>query len=181
MASTLAAAGARSVVVRAARDSMRVAVPAPVCAVRAQPRGMAARQQSAEGRRGLAVTRLASVAEAKPAALTAEGLQAPHGGKLVNLLVPAEEQAALVASTTTTLELSDRNACDVELLTVGAFSPLEHFMSQEEYDSVVRDMRLPNGLLFGLPIVLDTDREDLKLGDKQPARYGRCRIIVPWF
>jgi hypothetical protein len=39
-------------------------------------------------------------------------------------------------------------------------------MSQEEYDSVVRDMRLPNGLLFGLPIVLDTDREDLKLGDK---------------
>jgi hypothetical protein len=63
------------------------------------------------------------VAEAKPAALTAEGLQAPHGGKLVNLLVPAEEQAALVASTTTTLELSDRNACDVELLTVGCAAP----------------------------------------------------------
>lgn len=39
-------------------------------------------------------------------------------------------------------------------------------MSQAEYDSVVKDMRLPSGLLFGLPIVLDTDREDLVLGDK---------------
>lgn len=50
--------------------------------------------------------------------------------------------------------------------TPSGFSPLEHFMSQAEYDSVVKDMRLPNGLLFGLPIVLDTNREDVNLGDK---------------
>jgi hypothetical protein len=45
-------------------------------------------------------------------------------------------------------------------------------MNQEEYDSVVKDMRLPNGLLFGLPIILDTDREDVVLGDKVGAALG---------
>jgi sulfate adenylyltransferase len=39
-------------------------------------------------------------------------------------------------------------------------------MNQAEYDSVVKEMRLPSGLLFGLPIVLDTNREDISLGDK---------------
>lgn len=62
---------------------------------------------------------LAAVAPASAAATTADGLQAPHGGKLVNLMVPKAQQAALAASCTKTMELSDRNACDVELLCVG--------------------------------------------------------------
>lgn len=37
-------------------------------------------------------------------------------------------------------------------------------MTEEEYLSVVENNRLPNGLLFGLPVVYDTDREDLKPG-----------------
>lgn len=60
-----------------------------------------------------------AAATQQTATTTAEGLQVPHGGKLVDLMVPAEQQAALVASCTQTLELSDRNACDVELLCVG--------------------------------------------------------------
>ena len=57
----------------------------------------------------------------RSAAATAErtGLITPHGGKLVSLFVPEEQKAAVKASATKTLELSDRNACDVELLTVG--------------------------------------------------------------
>jgi sulfate adenylyltransferase len=54
----------------------------------------------------------------KPA-VTAEGLQVPHGGNLVNLMAPASEHAALKAACKHTMELSDRNACDVELLVVG--------------------------------------------------------------
>lgn len=50
---------------------------------------------------------------------TAEGLQAPHGDKLVNLMVPAEQRQAVIDSCTKTIECSDRNACDVELLCVG--------------------------------------------------------------
>jgi sulfate adenylyltransferase len=50
---------------------------------------------------------------------TAEGLQAPHGDQLVNLMVPASERQAVIDSCTKTIECSDRNACDVELLCVG--------------------------------------------------------------
>ena len=46
-------------------------------------------------------------------------LQTPHGGELVDLMAPAGEHAALKAACTKSIELSDRNACDVELLTVG--------------------------------------------------------------
>jgi sulfate adenylyltransferase len=52
-------------------------------------------------------------------AATADGLQAPHGNKLVSLRTAEEGKAAVVASCTKKMELSDRNACDVELLMVG--------------------------------------------------------------
>lgn len=39
------------------------------------------------------------------------------------------------------------------------------FMTEAEYLSVVDTNRLPNGLLFGLPVVYDTDREDVKPGE----------------
>jgi sulfate adenylyltransferase len=59
-----------------------------------------------------------SAAVAAPVA-TNDGLQAPHGGALVNLMVPADQVDAVVASCTKIMDLSHRNACDVELLAVG--------------------------------------------------------------
>ncbi|GIL47854.1 hypothetical protein Vafri_4503 [Volvox africanus] len=111
---------------------------------------------------------------------TADGLQVPHGpeAKLVNLMAPADQRAALVASCNKRIELSDRNACDVELLCVGAFSPLEGFLSKEEYESVVNNMRLTSGLLFGLPIVLDTNSEDLVPGDTVLLSYQGQDLAV---
>jgi sulfate adenylyltransferase len=96
---------------------------------------------------------------------------APYGGTLVDLMVPSAEQAALKASATKTLECSDRNACDVELLVVGGFSPLRGFMQQEDYDAVVSGHRNSAGHLFGLPIVMDTDRNDVVVGDKLLLTY----------
>ena len=52
------------------------------------------------------------------------GLIAPHGGSLVDLRVPAEQREAAKAGVHHVIECSDRNACDVELLMVGGFSPL---------------------------------------------------------
>lgn len=46
-------------------------------------------------------------------------LQAPHGGKLSDLFVPEDQKAAVISGADKTIELSDRNACDVELLIVG--------------------------------------------------------------
>jgi len=89
---------------------------------------------------------------------TSEGsiLIPPYGGKLVNLLVPPEEREALKAhaSTLPSIQVSDRVICDLELLAVGAFSPLDRFMGQEDHQRVVDEMRLANGYLFPIPIPL---------------------------
>ena len=99
------------------------------------------------------------------------GVIAPYGGTLVDLMVPSAEQPALKALATKTLECSDRNACDVELLVVGGFSPLRGFMHKEDYDAVVSGHRTSAGHLFGLPIVMDTDRDDVVVGDKLLLTY----------
>ncbi len=52
-------------------------------------------------------------------AVTDKKLQAPHGNKLQNLMLPDDKKAAAVQACTKSLELTDRNACDVELLIVG--------------------------------------------------------------
>jgi sulfate adenylyltransferase len=99
------------------------------------------------------------------------GVIAPYGGTLVDLMASATEHAQLKASATTSIECSDRNACDVELLVVGGFSPERGFMHQSDYDSVVAGHRTTSGYLFGLPIVMDTDREDVAVGDKVLLTY----------
>lgn len=61
----------------------------------------------------------AAAVEAAAFATTPEGLQVPHGGSLVNLMVPEAQRQAVIDSCNKTIECSDRNACDVELLCVG--------------------------------------------------------------
>jgi ATP sulfurylase len=58
----------------------------------------------------------------------AEVKQKPHGGKLVDLMVEGAAAEAAMARTTETLQLSDRQLCDVELIINGGFSPLTGFM-----------------------------------------------------
>ncbi len=99
------------------------------------------------------------------------GLIAPHGGTLVDLMVPAADREAVKARATRRLECSDRNACDVELLVVGGFSPLRGFMHQEDYDAVVAGNRTTSGLLFGLPIVFDSDDATMAIGDRLLLTY----------
>ena len=106
------------------------------------------------------------------------GVIAPYGGTLVDLMVAEADRAAVKATATKTIECSDRNACDVELLCVGGFSPLRGFMHQEDYDAVVCGHRLAAGQLFGLPIVMDTDRDDVVVGDKLLLTYKGQELAV---
>lgn len=78
----------------------------------------------------------------------------PHGGTLVNLLTdpPHEER-----SDVPTLVLSKRAAADFEMLASGALSPLTGFMGQDDYDSVLNDMRLADGLVWTIPVTLPID------------------------
>jgi sulfate adenylyltransferase len=106
------------------------------------------------------------------------GLIAPHGGSLVNLAVPAAERESLLAGVSRRIECSDRNACDVELLVVGGFSPLRGFMHQHDYEAVVAGHRTTSGLLFGLPIVFDTDDASIAIGDQLLLTYRGQELAV---
>jgi sulfate adenylyltransferase len=57
--------------------------------------------------------------------------------------------------------LTDRNLCDLELLAVGGFSPLDRFMGEADYQRVLTEMRLSDGTLFPIPITLTIDKDDL--------------------
>jgi len=92
--------------------------------------------------------------------------QTPHGGELVDLMVKSEEgKEKAIAACTKEVQLTARQLCDVELIMNGGFSPIDGFMDEETYKSVVESMELPSGLIFGLPVVFDTDDEELKAGD----------------
>jgi len=118
--------------------------------------------------------------EAAPNLSTSSGPIAPHGGQLSNLMVSdPKEKAALIASCNgVTMEVSDRGACDVELLVVGGFSPLKGFMDEASYTHVVENNRTPDGLLFGLPVVMDTRDESLKPGVKVLLTYKGQNLAV---
>jgi sulfate adenylyltransferase len=88
-------------------------------------------------------------------------LIAPHGGELVNLLVDAARGAVLKEASREWLSwsLTPRQLCDLELLTNGGFSPLRGFMTRADYESVCQRMRLADGTLWPIPIVLDVPED----------------------
>ena len=106
------------------------------------------------------------------------GLIQPHGGTLVDLMAPAEQRDALRQGVGRVVACSDRNACDIELLVVGGFSPLRGFMHQEDYDAVVAGHRTTSGLLFGLPIVFDTDDASIAVGERLLLTYQGQELAV---
>ena len=99
----------------------------------------------------------------------------PHGGKLVDLFVSADEaeQKKSASQGYISLTLTQRQLCDLELLVSGAFSPLNGFMDQNTYQSVIEHGRLPDQLLWPIPITLDVNQdlaEKVKLGDQIALR-----------
>jgi sulfate adenylyltransferase len=94
--------------------------------------------------------------------MTAEGLVAPHGGRLIDRLVTGEKTDALAerARSLSALALSSRTVSDLELLAIGGFSPLEGFMTERDYGSVVKDMHLAGGLPWSLPVTLAASKEE---------------------
>ncbi|MFN8473531.1 MAG: bifunctional sulfate adenylyltransferase/adenylylsulfate kinase [Anaerolineae bacterium] len=83
----------------------------------------------------------------------------PYGGELINLTVPDDARDDLKAYATRlpSIQLSERSVCDLELLATGGFSPLERFMGQADYQSVLHDMRLSSGALAPVPITLPVE------------------------
>jgi sulfate adenylyltransferase len=88
-------------------------------------------------------------------------LIAPCGNALKNLLVSTEEKGDFrkYANALPSVQLSARTICDLEMLAVGAFSPLESFMNAADYVRVVREMRLVSNHVFPIPVTLPLDAE----------------------
>lgn len=108
-------------------------------------------------------------------------LNPPYGGALVDLLVPAAELAHVkaYANQLPSIQLSERSACDLELLATGAFSPLDRFMGQADYQSVLDNMRLASGAIFPIPITLPVDENpDLRIGQEIALRDAKQNLLA---
>jgi sulfate adenylyltransferase len=88
-------------------------------------------------------------------------LISPYGGKLIELVVEGEEREELLekSSRLPSIQISQRALCDLELLATGAFSPLNRFMGKADYERVLTEMRLTDGILFPIPVALPVDEE----------------------
>ncbi len=85
-----------------------------------------------------------------------------HGGKLINRIVSAADREKLLskAASLPKITLNSREMSDLDMIACGALSPLEGFMSQKDYESVVEKMRLANGLPWTIPVNLAVKKEN---------------------
>ncbi|MCA9853370.1 MAG: sulfate adenylyltransferase, partial [Dehalococcoidia bacterium] len=84
------------------------------------------------------------------------GLGQPYGGTLIDLLATgaSREDIGREAATLPSIEMDSRHTSDFELLVNGGFSPLDGFMGEADYRSVVDKMTLANGLPWPVPVTL---------------------------
>ncbi len=118
-------------------------------------------------------------------------LIAPHGGLLKERLLPEDKacKARLACRDLPSWDLTPRQLCDLELIMNGGFSPLEGFMGQADYETVLDRMRLADGTLWPIPVTLDVAEEsaknlnvgvDLALRDPEGVLLGVLHILDIW-
>ena len=108
-------------------------------------------------------------------------LISPYGGKLVSLLVAPDQldEKLAYARSLPSIQISSRAECDLELLAVGAFSPLRGFMSQADLQSALDSMRLADGRLFPMPVTLPIDPTDeMKPGMDIALRDSKNNLLA---
>ncbi|ADC66540.1 sulfate adenylyltransferase [Ferroglobus placidus DSM 10642] len=101
----------------------------------------------------------------------------PHGGKLVNRVVAEDRRSKLLeeAKELPKIEISKETAVEVENIAHGVYSPLEGFMTRNDFISVLETMRLENDLPWTIPIVLDVSLDEL---EKLEIREGDVVALV---
>ena len=120
--------------------------------------------------------------------MTKANLIAPYGGNLVrgtaalvNLVVGAKEREELLAraSKLSSIKITMRNLCDLELLATGGFSPLTTFMGKADYERVLHEMRLADGTLWPLPITLTADPKELPTVGEDIVLRSANNDVIP--
>ncbi len=85
----------------------------------------------------------------------------PHGGELINRIIPEREKKSILqeSSSYRHLKVDRETLLDIENIATGVFSPLKGFMTKEELFSVAYNMQLPNGSVWTIPILLQLKEE----------------------
>lgn len=89
----------------------------------------------------------------------------PHGGVLVQAYNPEKE----IAHITKGIEIDAMALSDLELIGIGGYSPIDGFLTKEDYESVVSRTRLASGVVWSIPITLPVTKEvaaSLQVGDE---------------
>ena len=108
-------------------------------------------------------------------------LVTPYKGKLIDLTVGPDERMELFSFATglSSIQLTQRQLCDLELMATGAFSPLRQFMSERDYCSVLDEIRLSDGTVFPIPITLSVDDPTkLRIGDNVALRNSKNDLLA---
>ena len=115
-------------------------------------------------------------------------LVTPHGGKLKPLLLEGDELQATVdkAKSLPPVRMTSREASDVIMMAMGAFSPLDGFMGQEDYSNVIEKMHMADGTLWPIPITLSVSKDvadshaigsEIALVDDESGELMGCMIV----
>jgi sulfate adenylyltransferase len=104
-----------------------------------------------------------------------QGIIKPHGGTLVNRVAEPgrAEELRQQAASLPRINLTAKQSCDLELIAVGGFSPLTGFMTDSDFRSVCRDMKLAKGGTWSIPILLSVAK------GSEPARGTRVALHAP--
>ena len=115
----------------------------------------------------------------------------PHGGELIDLYldeaVASEEKQR--ARDMASWDLTPRQLCDLELLLNGGFSPLTGFLEQQDYEGVLKGMRLASGVLWPMPVTLDVSEEfaadvaegnEIALRDQEGVLVATVKVTSRW-
>ncbi|MNI27999.1 Sulfate adenylyltransferase [compost metagenome] len=112
----------------------------------------------------------------------------PHGGSLVDLIAAGDERERLLneAKGLKSIRINSWTISDLDLIGVGAFSPLTGFLNEEDYRSVVDRMRLADGTVWSIPITLSISEDEAQgfsihekvalIGDRDDVIYALLDI-----
>ena len=114
------------------------------------------------------------------------GLISPHGGTLVNRIVDDSTSNDLQANASNlpAITLSKKQACDLEMIAIGAFSPLTGFVKKDDFESICKNMRLSSGsggAVWPIPITLAVDdavKDTLKEGEQAALFHSDGTLLA---
>jgi sulfate adenylyltransferase len=95
----------------------------------------------------------------------------PHGGRLVDRVLKGQKKDEVLARAgrLPRLVIDSELVSDVENIATGVYSPLQGFLGEADFRSVLDSSRLSSDVAWTIPIVLDVDRktaDGLKIGDE---------------